>query len=114
MLDANLIAALETSLNQTRNAQSRMISRLRELENEAELLREEITALENTAEQTASAIDTLLVTMRSGNRNLKFDKPVKIEDDYSRRSEIRLSTANLSLLTRINPEAIGPRIRWRT
>jgi len=68
MLDENLIATLEQSLRQTRNAQSRLMARLREVEFESERLREEIDALENSAAQTESAIDSLLVTMRSGSR----------------------------------------------
>lgn len=89
MLDANLIATLETSLRQTRNAQNRLIARLRDLENESELLREEISALENSAEQTASAIDTLLVTMRSGNRSVKTVKGSTIEDEFQSIPEYR-------------------------
>lgn len=84
MLDENLIATLETSLRQTRNAQNRLMARLREVENEAEHLREEIEALENSASQTESAIDSLLVTMRSGNRVLNVGKTMRIEDDYER------------------------------
>ncbi len=68
MLDENLIATLEQSLRQTRNAQNRLMARLREVEYESERLREEINALENSAAQTESAIDSLLVTMRSGSR----------------------------------------------
>lgn len=82
MLDENLIATLEQSLRQTRNAQSRLMGRLREVEVESERLKEEIEALENSAAQTESAIDSLLVTMRSGNRSLKS---MRIEDDYDRR-----------------------------
>jgi hypothetical protein len=70
MLDENLIATLEQSLRQTRNAQNRLLARLREVESESEQLREEIQALENSAAQTESAIDSLLVTMRSGSRSL--------------------------------------------
>lgn len=87
MLDENLIATLEQSLRQTRNAQSRLMARLREVEVESEHLREEITALENSAAQTESAIDSLLVTMRSGNRTLNIGKTLRIEDDYDRRPE---------------------------
>lgn len=68
MLDENLIATLEQSLRQTRNAQNRLMARLREVEYESERLREEIDALENSAAQTESAIDSLLVTMRSSAR----------------------------------------------
>src|SRR5829696_4198041 len=85
MLDENLIATLEQSLRQTRNAQSRLMARLREVEMESERLREEIEALENSALQTESAIDSLLVTMRSGNRSLNIGKTLRIEDDYDRR-----------------------------
>jgi hypothetical protein len=68
MLDENLIATLEQSLRQTRNAQNRLMARLREVEYESERLREEIEALENSAAQTESAIDSILVTMRSSAR----------------------------------------------
>jgi hypothetical protein len=52
------------------------------VEQESERLREEIEALENSAAQTESAIDSLLVTMRSGNRVLNIGKTLRIEDDY--------------------------------
>jgi hypothetical protein len=68
MLDENLIATLEQSLRQTRNAQNRLMARLREVQYESERLREEIQALENSASQTELAIDSLLVTMRSSGR----------------------------------------------
>jgi hypothetical protein len=89
MLDENLIATLEQSLRQTRNAQSRLMARLREVEVESERLREEIDALENSAAQTENANDSLLVTMRAGNRSLNFGKTMRIEDDYDRRPEPR-------------------------
>lgn len=89
MLDENLIATLETSLRQTRNAQNRLMSRLREAENEVDLLRQEIGALENSASQTESAIDSLLVTMRSGHRNLGSARSIKIDDQYEIRPDNR-------------------------
>lgn len=89
MLDENLIATLETSLRQTRNAQNRLMARLREVENESEHLRQEIEALENSAAQTESAIDSLLITVRSGNRILSLGKTARIEDDYEARQEVR-------------------------
>lgn len=92
MLDENLIATLETSLRQTRNAQNRLMARLRDVETEAERLREEIEALENSAAQTESAIDSLLVTMRSGNRTLNLGKTLRIEDDYDRIPDTRRQT----------------------
>lgn len=93
MLDENLIATLEQSLRQTRNAQNRLMARLREAESEADLLRMEIGALENSAAQTEKAIDSLLVTMRSGNRSMNLGKSVKIEDDYDTRSSTRGRTS---------------------
>ena len=89
MLDENLIATLEQSLRQTRNAQNRLMARLREAENESDLLRQEIGALENSAAQTELAIDSLLVTMRSGNRTLNIGKTMRIEDDAAPRSASR-------------------------
>lgn len=80
MLDENLIATLETSLRQTRNAQNRLISRLREAESEVANLRLEISALENSAVQTEKAIDSLLVTMRSGS-NPGLGRSLRLEDD---------------------------------
>lgn len=82
MLDANLIATLEKSLQETRNAQLRLMGRLREVEHESERLREEIQALENSAAQTESAIDGLLVAMRSGTRSIGSIKSMTIEDDF--------------------------------
>ncbi len=89
MLDENLIATLEQSLRQTRNAQNRLMARLREVETESERLREEIEALENSAAQTESAIDSLLVTMRSGSRTLSFGRNPRFEEDYDRIPEVR-------------------------
>lgn len=82
MLDENLIATLEQSLRQTRNAQNRLLVRLREVESEAERLRQEIEALENSAAQTEQAIYSLLATMRSGNQSWNAPKNMKIGDNY--------------------------------
>jgi hypothetical protein len=79
MLDENLIATLEQSLRQTRNAQNRLMARLREVEYESDRLREEIDALENSAAQTESAIDSLLVTMRSSGRRPQTSSSTKNE-----------------------------------
>jgi hypothetical protein len=96
MLDENRIATLETSLRQTRNAQNRLMARLREVQEESEHLREEIEALENSAAQTESAIDSLLVTMRSGHRILNIGKSIKIEDDYETSIPSRRKTQTAS------------------
>ncbi len=82
MLDENLIPTLEQSLLQTRNAQNRLIARLRETEAEVEHLRLEISALENSAAQTEKAIDSLLVTTRSGRRIMSLGSTLKLDDDY--------------------------------
>ena len=89
MLDENLIATLEQSLRQTRNAQNRLMARLREVEDESRHLRQEIEALENSAAQTEKAMDSLLVTMRSGNRILNLGKTLTIEDEYEPQNETR-------------------------
>lgn len=89
MLDENLIATLEQSLRQTRNAQNRLMARLREVEDESRHLRQDIEALENSASQTEKAMDSLLVTMRSGNRGLNFGKSIRIEDDNPDDKEYR-------------------------
>ena len=82
MLDENLIATLEQSLRQTRNAQNRLMGRLREAESDVEMLRLEIQALENSAAQTEKAIDSLLVATRSGSR-MNLGTSIQIEDDMS-------------------------------
>ena len=102
MLDENLIATLEQSLRQTRNAQNRLMGRLREVESESERLREEIEALENSAAQTESAIDSLLVTMRSGHRILNIGKSLRIEDDYDRVPESRRQPTQRTATPKVN------------
>jgi hypothetical protein len=90
MLDENLIATLEQSLRQTRNAQNRLMARLREVEDESRHLRQEIEALENSAAQTEKAMDSLLVTMRSGNyRGLNLGRNLTIEDADAQYNEPR-------------------------
>lgn len=86
MINENLISTLEQSLRQTRNAQNRLLGRLREVETEAESLRQEIQAMENSAEQTEAAIYSLLATMGSGNKSRKVYKTSSQsqyeDDDY--------------------------------
>lgn len=69
------------------------MGRLREVEGESDRLREEIQALENSAAQTENAIDSLLVTMRSGHRILNIGKSMRIEDDYDRVPDSRREPA---------------------
>jgi len=85
MLDANLIATLEKGLQETRNVQIRLMGRLREVEFESERLKEEIQALENSASQTESMIDGLLVAMRSGSRPMGSAQSTGTEEVKDRR-----------------------------
>ena len=89
MLDENLISTLEQSLRQTRNAQNRLLGRLTEVETESERLRQEIEALENSAQQTESAIYSLLATMRSGKQPWNIAKNIQVDDNYEIPVEIR-------------------------
>jgi hypothetical protein len=75
MLNENLIATLEQSLRQTRNTRSRMVSRLHEIEAEAESLRQEIDALDNIAQQTETAIYSLLASARTANKGGSRENP---------------------------------------
>lgn len=99
MLDENLIATLEQSLRQTRNAQNRLLVRLREVESEAERLRQEIEALENSAAQTEAAIFSLLATMRAGNQTWninkqQFDDETELHKELTRQRSIQNSQNN--------------------
>jgi len=93
MLNENLISTLEQSLRQTRNAQNRLLGRLREVESEAHSLRQEIEALENSAAQTEAAIYSLLATMGTGNNSWKLSqtkqKSQYEEDDYELSREMK-------------------------
>ena len=81
MINENLIATLEQSLRQTRNAQSRLVGRLREVESEADSLRQEIQAMENSSAQTGEAIYSLLATMGTGNKSWKVKKHAEYDED---------------------------------
>lgn len=90
MINENLIATLEQSLRQTRNAQNRLLGRLREVETEAESLRQEIQAMENSAAQTEQAIYSLLATMGSSNKSWKVNPPIQYENDYEVQNEMNM------------------------
>jgi len=90
--EENLVATLEQSLRQTKNAQGRLLGRLREAEAEADNLRNEIEALENSAQKTKEAIDSILASMGSSNASWKVNtkKPQQYEeDDYELEKESR-------------------------
>lgn len=90
MLNENLISTLEQSLRQTRNAQNRLLGRLREVETESESLRQEIQAMENSAAQTEQAIYSLLATMGSSNNTWKIEKKPQYNEDYEIPQELRV------------------------
>lgn len=89
--EENLVATLEHSLRQTKNAENRLLGRLREVESEADNLRNEIEALENSAQKTKEAIDSILATMGASNTSWKINpkKPQYEEDDYQLERESR-------------------------
>ena len=88
--EENLVATLEQSLRQTKNAQGRLLGRLREVEAEGDNLRNEIQALENSAQKTKEAIDSILATMGSSNASWKVNKKSQYdEDDYELEKETR-------------------------
>ena len=88
-MDENLISTLDKSLRQTRNAQNRLVARLNEVEDEAQRLRQEIEALENSAEQTEAAIYSLLATVRSGKKPWDLGKRFHVDEDYEVPAETR-------------------------
>jgi chromosome segregation ATPase len=90
--EENLVATLEQSLRQTKNAQGRLLGRLREAEAEADNLRNEIEALENSAQKTKEAIDSILASMGSSNASWKVSPKKQQqyeEDDYELEKESR-------------------------
>ncbi len=98
MLNENLIATLEQSLRQTRNAQNRLLGRLSEVETEAQALRQEIEALENSASQTGEAIYSLLATMGASNKNWALKKQAQQfeNDDYNLEAEHKRTPPRLN------------------
>jgi len=112
MLDENLIATLEQSLRQTRNAQNRLMARLREVEDEARHLRNEIEALENSAAQTEKAMDSLLVAVRGGNRSLNLGKTLRIEDVDDQYLESRRPARTVSPARNVNPYRSGGSVSY--
>lgn len=80
MLDDNVISALQDVLDQTRGALGEAVARLRDAEAEVDKLRRQISALENSAAQTAKAIEGVRLSMnasRSGSLGTTF----QIESD---------------------------------
>lgn len=72
ILDEKVVEALEEILNKTRGALSQAVMRLRESEAEVDKLKREISALENSAAQTAKAIDGVRLSLNAGRGGLTF------------------------------------------
>lgn len=89
MSNESLIATLENSLRSARNAQQKCLVRLRELEEEAERIRQDAEAYEKSAEQTQAAIYSLLDTMRSDNQPRQHIPNLRIDADYELPSDLR-------------------------
>lgn len=77
----NLISTLEQSLRQFQLAEQRLQERLRKIEDEATDLKVEIEALQNSAEKTEEALESLFSTMRSGSKSWKTHKKAAPEDE---------------------------------
>lgn len=79
MVNENLIATLEQSLRQIRQSRTQKVSRLREIEGEADNLKQEISALDSSAEQIEKTIHSLLFAVRSSKAAQQKRPPREIE-----------------------------------
>ena len=85
----NLISTLEQSLRQFQVAEQRLQERLRNVEAEAKDLKVEIEALQNSAEKTEEALESLFSTMRSGTKSWKTHRKnnnVEEDNDYLKKA----------------------------
>ena len=95
MLDDKVVEALEEILNKTRGALSQAVTRLREAESEVDKLRREISALENSAAQTAKAIDGVRLSMNAG-RSGGLGNTFHLEEVPTTGGDIRSNVQELS------------------
>lgn len=79
MVNENLISTLEQSLRQIRQSRTQKVSRLREIEGEADNLKQEIEALDSSAEQIEKTIHSLLFSVRSSKAMQKRQPAREIE-----------------------------------
>jgi hypothetical protein len=100
MPNENLLATLEQSLRQTRMARNRIGARLAELEAEAEMLRAEISEMDNLASQTEASIFRLMSSMLSANTT-----PTRAPSDAELEAAMRRDAAKVSY----EPRASMPR-----
>ena len=85
----NLISTLEQSLRQFQVAEQRLQERLRNVEAEAKDLKVEIEALQNSAEKTEEALESLFSTMRSGTKSWKTHRKnnnLEEDNDYLKKA----------------------------
>lgn len=79
MVNENLISTLEQSLRQIRQSRTQKVSRLREIEGEADNLKQEVEALDSSAEQIEKTIHSLLFSVRSSKAQQKRQPAREIE-----------------------------------
>lgn len=90
----NLISTLEQSLRQFQQAEQRLQERLRKVEAEAHDLKIEIEALQNSAEKTEEALESLFSTMRSGTKSWKTHRKAASEDENNYQKKPRYDEEN--------------------
>ena len=87
----NLISTLEQSLRQFQVAEQRLQERLRKIEEEAMDLKVEIEALQNSAEKTEEALESLFSTMRSGTKSWKTHRKAVHEGEIEPPKKSRIT-----------------------
>lgn len=93
--EENLIfSTLEQSLRQFQHAEQRLQERLRKVEAEAMDLKVEIEALQNSAEKTEEALESLFSTMRSGAKSWKTHRKAVHEEEVEPPKKSRYEDEN--------------------
>jgi len=73
MADENLLATLEQNLRQTRQTRARFVTKLAELEAEAEKVRNELNAIDLLANQTESTIRSIMTSVLGATAPVRFN-----------------------------------------
>ncbi len=73
MADENLLATLEQNLRQTRQTRARFVTKLAELEAEAEKVRNELNAIDLLANQTESTIRSIMTSVLGATASVRFN-----------------------------------------
>lgn len=95
MLDESVISALQDVLDQTRAALGDAVGRLRDAETEVDKLKRQISALENSAAQTAKAIEGVRLSMNAS-RSGTLGSTFQLEVDETARHESRSNVQDLA------------------